>query len=113
MAIRIHTDDPNGLLTSIRRQIDGGHIDTWSYDADGDFTHCVDQFNKKAWLRPEISENVLTLRIRKPRGKNLSRAIFAIYHGRFIEMLITHVSALFSRAAASSHPAAKEPALVG
>jgi hypothetical protein len=113
MAIRIYTDTPAALLKSIKKQMDDGGTDTWSYDKDGDFTHSVAQFDQKAWLRPAAIDEGLRLRILKPEGEELPRAIYSIYHGRFIEMLVTHVPTLFSRAVATSDPASNEPALVG
>ena len=39
MAVIVKTGDPAGLLKKIKKAIDDKHIETWSYDSDGDFTH--------------------------------------------------------------------------
>ena len=44
MAVHILTSTPNTLLTKIKAAIDKGEIDTWSYDANGDFTHTPEQW---------------------------------------------------------------------
>jgi hypothetical protein len=43
MAIYFGTDDPDKLLFTFKKAIDEGHIATWSYDKDGDFTHTAAQ----------------------------------------------------------------------
>ena len=43
MAIRIETTNARALLLAVREAINKGHIGTWSYDSDGDFTHTPDQ----------------------------------------------------------------------
>lgn len=53
MALSVKTDNPSGLLTSIRKAIDNKVVSTWSYDKDGDFSHTPDQWKNKAWLRPK------------------------------------------------------------
>lgn len=39
MAVRLLTTDANGVMRRVKQGINAGHIDTWSYDEDGDFTH--------------------------------------------------------------------------
>jgi len=112
MALRLYTDHPKTLLHQILKLIDDGQIRTWSYDSDGDFTHTAAQYEKKAWLHPEIKADSLRLRIIAPEREELTRAVYAIYHGRFIEMAITHVPAHFTRAVAWPKPSNDEPELV-
>ena len=102
MALIIKTDKPNGLLTAIRKGIDDKIIDTWSYDEDGDFTHTPPQWKKKAWLRPKIFEGELRFGIIKPKADEPNRTIYGVYHGRFIEMLLTHLFSKFTNAIATS-----------
>ena len=113
MAVRAFTDDSASLLARINELIDQGHIDTWTYDKEGDFTHTASsgQWENKAWLRPEVKSDRLRLKIVKPKNKGLSREVFAVYHGRFIEMLIAHASDYFTRASATAGPAEDEPGL--
>jgi hypothetical protein len=105
MAIQFETTTPKKLLAAYKKAIDDGHVTTWAYDEDGDFTHTADQWNKKAWLRPKVVEGTaLAFNIIKPKEATLSSAIYAIYHGRFIETMLRHCDGLFSSARASSMP---------
>ena len=108
MAVIAFTDNPAALLRAVTAAIDGGEIRTWSYDIDGDFTHTAEQYVRRAWLRPRLSEDRLILNIFPPRGRNLSRAIYGIYHGRFIEMLLTHFDRSFSKAVATAMPTSSD-----
>jgi hypothetical protein len=85
------------LHARIKKLIDQGHITTWAYDKDGDFTHTPPQWKNKAWLRPEEQSDKLRLTILAPQS-GVTREIFAVYHGRFIEMLIAHVPDDFTSA---------------
>jgi hypothetical protein len=103
MAIHFKTKTPKKLLSAYKKAIDDGHVTTWTYDADGDFTHSVDQFRRKAWLRPKIVEGQeLTLYILSPIDNRLTSQMYAIYHGRFIESVLSHCDSLFEVATASA-----------
>ena len=52
MALYFLADQPSQLLSSFKKAIDDGHVATWSYDKDGDFTHTAAQWKNLAWLRP-------------------------------------------------------------
>jgi hypothetical protein len=105
MAIYFKTQAPQNLLAAYKKAIDDGHVTTWTYDADGDFTHTADQWNRKAWLRPKIQEGIaLALYILTPKDATLSSAIYAIYHGRFIESMLRHCDKLFSDGRATALP---------
>jgi hypothetical protein len=113
MSVRAFTKDAGALLTRIKKLIDQKHIATWRYDSAGDFTHTAAQWNGKAWFRPQVEADKLRFVILKTEGLPLTREIFAIYHGRFIEMLIVHVANDFTHAIASANPVNDEPALEG
>jgi hypothetical protein len=98
MAIRVYTQQPKQLLQKIKTLIDEGRVQNWSYDNVGDFTHCVDQLANMAWLHPEIAEGSLRLKIVRHKIHGLPRAVYSVYHGRFIEMLMAHFSASFTAA---------------
>jgi len=103
MAIQVKTADPQGLLDAIYEAIDEGHIETWTYDEDGDFTHDTpdQQWVGKAWLRPVPGVALLTLNA-VPSTEGLSEEAYAVYHGRFIEMLLAHFDEQFSDAKATA-----------
>jgi hypothetical protein len=106
MAVRLFTDDSGKLLAAIEKLINEGHIATWSYDSAGDFTHTAagGQWKNKAWLRPKILGDRLLLNIVRPKKRSIDREVYAIYHGRFIEMAIAHVPKLFGVGAATPWP---------
>ena|ERR1700680_1861678 len=105
MALHFKTQTPKKLLATFKKAIDEGHITTWSYDKDGDFTHTAEQWIRKAWLRPRVSEGTeLVLYILAPKETKLTSVIYAIYHGRFIESMLTHCDKLFAEGHATSMP---------
>lgn len=107
MAIYLETATPKKLLTAFKKAIDDGHIVTWSYDKDGDFTHTAEQWDKTAWLRPHIQEGVaLKLTIIPRKDKKMSSVVYAIYHGRFIEAMLSHCDSLFVSGRATAMPEA-------
>jgi len=102
MALIIKTSNPSELLKTIRKMIDSKEITTWSYDSDGDFTHTPEQWKNKAWLRPSIYDDALKLGIIAPKDITMSKLIYGIYHGRFIEMLLIHFDNDFDNAFATA-----------
>jgi hypothetical protein len=99
MAIHVNTDDSQGLLDSIYAAIDEGSIVTWAYDGDMDFIHDTadGQWKGEAWLHPTVGKGVLVLNVIPPK-KGVSKEAYAVYHGRFIEMLLAHFDEQFSQA---------------
>jgi hypothetical protein len=104
MAVRLFTNDAKKVLAMIRVKIDQGHIDTWTYTPRGDFTHtpASGQWRNKAWLRPKTLEDRLELNIIRPKNGSVEREVYAVYHGRFIEMAVAHVPQFFKIAAATA-----------
>lgn len=89
MAIYISTDNPQGLLDNIRKNIESQTIQTWNEDSEGDFTH-VSQWKEKAWFKPFIRENRLDFGLIGRKDEDMTKMIYGVYHGRFSEMLLTH-----------------------
>jgi hypothetical protein len=104
MAVKIITDDPKGLLAAIRKAIKDGKIDTWEVDDDGDFVHSPEQWRFKAWLRPSAQKDALVFNTIGPKETKISVTTYAVYHGRFIEMLLAHFDEKFLDATASALP---------
>jgi hypothetical protein len=103
MALRFITNTPNKLLSTFKKAIDDGHVDTWSYDKDGDFTHTPPQWNKLAWLRPSVVDGEkLIFKIIRPQNSTVSTEVYAVYHGRFIESMLAHCNQLFTDARATA-----------
>jgi hypothetical protein len=105
MAIYLITNTPNKLLAAFKKAIDDGHVATWSYDNDGDFTHTASQWKGMAWLHPSVVEKErLALNIMPPQNSKVSSEVYAIYHGRFIESMLAHCDKLFTSGSATALP---------
>jgi len=109
MAVIVTTENPQGLLDSIYAAIDEGSIKTWSYDDDRDFSHDTadEQWVGEAWLRPTIADGVLMLNVIPPK-KTVTMEAYAVYHGRFIEMLLAHFDDDFSEAFATAQASGED-----
>jgi hypothetical protein len=104
MAILVEADKARALLAAVKAEIDAGNVTTWEYDSDGDFTHSPPQWRHKAWLRPVIEPGKIIFKILTPKGQKMSRAVYAVYHGRFAEMLLTHFDVRFDQIIATALP---------
>jgi hypothetical protein len=105
MALYVFTDTPKALLRELKEAIAEDRVVTWSYDSDGDFTHLPPQWHRRAWLRPLVEDDRLIFTILPPRGEKISRATYGVYHGRFIEMLLSHFDQKFHKITATAMPA--------
>lgn len=90
MAIFVNTENPAELVQRIKDGINKKNIDTWICDGSGDFTHDTDQWRFHAWMRPYIETSRVVFGIICRKDRNLSITDYAIYHGRFAEMLLRH-----------------------
>lgn len=115
MAVRFFTDKARSLLAAIKAGIDEGRIDTWSYDSDGDFTHTTHdgQWENRGFLRPDPRDDRLLLNIIFGRSEAQQRIVYGVYHGRFIEMVITHFPGRFKLAAATPNMTKEDKSLNG
>ena|ERR1700722_956481 len=104
MAIYFLTEQPSNLLLSFKKAIDAGHVTTWAYDTNGDFTHTAQQWIHLAWLRPSSASGKLVFNIVKPRNAKISWEVYGVYQGRFIESVIIHCHGLFTSAQATASP---------
>lgn len=102
MAIVIYTPKPKFLLDAIYQAIDNDQIKTWKYDQDRDFTHIPEQWENKAWLHPQVSIGILQFGLIGEENVVMTKVVYGIYHGRFIEMLLTHFDTHFSTATATA-----------
>lgn len=90
MAIYVKTDRPRELVNKIRDGIENHTIETWLCDSAGDFTHDTDQWRYHAWMTPYFEEERVVFGILCRKDRDLSITEYAIYHGRFVEMLLRH-----------------------
>ena len=108
MAIIIKTTRPNALLKTIRDGIEDGTIRTWEEDEEGDFTHITSdgQWYNKAWFRPFVKRGEIRFGLIGRERYNMTRSIYAVYHGRFTQMLLEHCHEFYNYVTSSSE---KEP----
>lgn len=104
MAVFVYATDPPALLRAIRAAISNGTVETWSVDSDGDFTHSPTQWRLKAWLRPKVLEDRIVFNIFPPQKSILGRETYAVYHGRFVEMLLAHFDLQFKNVVSTALP---------
>lgn len=104
MSIKVLTSNPRDLKDQINKYIVDGRISTWEVDADGDYTHSPEQWKNQAWFKIHYTQDGMVLGIWPPSNKNISIEIYAVYHGRFSEMLLSHFDSEFSKIIISSMP---------
>ena len=81
----------DSLLKRINELIDQSRIQTWEYDTMGDYTMTPPQWRKQAWIRLRAGGgNTIKFGIVKRNDNKLSKEVYAVYHGRFAEMLLAH-----------------------
>jgi hypothetical protein len=90
MAVRAFTDEPEELLSALKKAIDEGVIETWRIDSDGDLTHTSTQWGGRAWMRPKVLEDRLLFNIVASKKETMTRTLYGIYHGRLIQVLLIH-----------------------
>lgn len=96
MTVLISVADPSALLKSIKAHIDNKNVETWAYDSQGDFYHTPSQWAYQAWLRPLIEPGTLNFKLIQRKDTQLTKVVYGVYHGRFVEMLITHFQDVIS-----------------
>jgi hypothetical protein len=104
MSLSFNTQDPSSLLAKFKKAIDEGHVQTWSYDTDGDFTHTPNQWSKKAWMRPQVASGQLNFNIIKPQNTAVTWEVYGVYHGRLAESVTAHLHDMFATASSTARP---------
>jgi len=100
MAIIVTTSEPTALLSSMKSTLISTEQHSWYCDNDGDFTMRMSAV--AAWFRPRIEGDTIVFRIITARGQTMKRGTYALYHGKFIEMLLRNFDTRFSRVVASA-----------
>ena len=95
MAIIITSAQPRTLLKEIREQVHEGRLRNWRLKS-GKYLAYVGDHGNEAWLSPEISINELRFEITGPEVIGVNREMYAIYHGRFIETLLSCFTTWFT-----------------
>lgn len=107
MAIYVNTDSPKMLVRRLRELIHEDEISAWILDEDNDFTHSSHQWGGRAWIHPIIEEERVIFAIIGTRNEPITKLIYGIYMGRFLESLIMHLDRFFVTARVSSRPSIK------
>ena len=105
MAIYVRLIRSFSLKDEINKLIDQGIISTWDYDRDGDYTHLPQQWKNEAWIHfheCDETNNQAVFGIISRRSVRLTKTIYAVYHGRFAEMLLTHFDTIIDDITISS-----------
>ncbi len=90
MAVRAFTDDPEELLSALKKAIADGVIETWRIDSDGDLAPTSQQWAGRAWMRPKVMEDRLLFNIIASKKEKMSKSLYGVYHGRLIQTLLIH-----------------------
>jgi hypothetical protein len=93
--LKIETSNGASLLKQIKEGISNGSVQTWSFDKNGDFTHTPTQWRFKGFFRPRVTVNGLEFGLVPAVGGKITREVYAVYHGRFAEMLLAHFDSMF------------------
>lgn len=100
-----NNNTPHGLVEAIGRKMAAGEIRTWRVDAAGDYTHTAPQWEEEAWLRVvNDGQGQLVLGLVGRRDRRMTTQVYAVYHGRFVEMLLEHFDEMISEVRATSLP---------
>jgi len=107
MAIHFTTTNAQALLKAFDDRISQveqkGKILTWEKSNDGKYyTHKATDWAKKAWLQPKIETSQLTFSIIHPNNANVSKLVYAYYHGHLIETFLSHFDQYFVNGVASA-----------
>jgi hypothetical protein len=100
--VTIYTSSPGDLLNKFKKAIDNGHVVTWKYYGDGDFTHTPTQWLGKAYMRPSTETGKLKFNIVKAAGVAVTKPVYAVYHGRLIESITEHFDQIFTMAGSTA-----------
>jgi hypothetical protein len=104
MAVRAFTDHPETLLSSVKRGIAEGRVRGWKIDDDGDFTLISENFSNQAWMRPRVLPDRLLFNIVGKKSGEMSTQLYAVYHARLVQMLLTYFDTMLKSASATALP---------
>lgn len=103
MALIFETNRPEKLLESLKNAVRAGSI-AWEIDEDGDFTYSPQKWKYEAWLHPSVGKHRLTFYILPPKTDTITTEVYAVYHARFLQMMLTYFDELFDSCRASAQP---------
>lgn len=105
MAIYFTTNTPKKLLLTFKKIVGEGRVAEWTCDRDDDFTLTEAPWGRLAWLHPSVVEKErLILNIIRAQNASISDEVYAIYHGKFVQAMLTHCKNQFASANATALP---------
>lgn len=90
LTIYLHSIKAEDFIELMNQAISNESIVTWKKDPDGDYTATPSQWYMQAWMHLYPSSDHIKVGIISRRNVKLSSTTYAIYHGRFSEMLLAH-----------------------
>lgn len=111
MAVIVASQKGRELWNGIVAGIDDGSIRTWAFDNTRKYlthTGSGDQWKNRAFMKPSLLTDKLVFNIIKPKTQNVTIEVYAIFHGRLIEMILAHFDKLFSSAHATALPTSED-----
>ena len=103
MAVIVKTENPTALLGRVRAEIASENIVTWELK-NGYLTHVPEQWRAKAWFLPKVLDGNLLFLIRPSKGRKVTSVVYAVYHGRLVEMLLAHFDSDFTEVNCTAMP---------
>lgn len=94
MAIFIKTQYPKKLNESLDKAISNHEILTWMKDEDGDYTITREQWKFHAWFKLYIEDKKIIFGIIQSQKYEMTRELYAIYHGRLVVTLLSHFDSM-------------------
>lgn len=105
MAIIIDTRDPDQLLDKIYEAIDNKKAGKWVSTSDGRLTYGTLLWKNEAFFAPQIWVEEKQLRfglIKRKDRKHISSKLYAIFHSKLIELLLTQFDQHFRQVTATA-----------
>lgn len=97
MGVYVNTENPNGILASIKSQIKNGTISTWKiYVHEGHefitHTDASGQWENKAFFLPsvDLENGQLNFGMYGHGNTPLERIYYSVYHGKLTQMILSH-----------------------
>lgn len=108
MAVYFKTKQPQALLDAFDQRLAAPEvwrvIDFWiKSDDDAGYTHASDEWKGRAFMRPTISDGLLTFNIVKPQDQSGSASVYAFYHGQIVEGFLRQLDIMFSSIESTPH----------
>lgn len=108
MAMKIFCSNPVGLRAAIKKAIEQKKIRTWACNSKFEFDHTPPDWTGKAKLRVEVANSgtYLYCSARYPDGATAfgNDHAYAVFQGRFVEMLMQHFRSDFEFIATGLEP---------